>query len=86
MTWLPYVALVAATGAVWAAWVAVEIALQRRRRRRGLLSAGWLTRQAWRDMRAGDAWEGPRWRTPREVSRMRRAEERQMKLAERRRA
>ena len=56
------------------------------RREASRLSTAWLERQAWADMRAGDAWEGPRWRTPREVSRMRRAEERQMKLAERRRA
>ena len=86
MTWLPSVALVAATGGLWALWVAGEMALQRRRQRRARLSTDWLKRQAWADQRAGSAWEGPRWRSPREVTRMRRAEERQMKLAERRRA
>ena len=57
-----------------------------RRREASRLSTDWLKRQAWADRRAGDAWQGARWRTPREVTRMRRAEERQMKLAERRRA
>ena len=70
MTWLPSVALVAATGGLWALWVAGEMALQRRRQRRARLSTDWLKRQAWADQRAGDAWECSRWRSPAEIEQL----------------
>lgn len=80
LTW-PYSAgvVLAVCGLIWAASVALESWLSRRRRHGGRyhVSDRWRDRQAWREMRAGDAWEGPRWMTPKERRSMARQQRRE---------